>query len=105
MNIISVDVGWKERTRRNSVAIATLQKQIDFLANGLGDSDLTNLMREWTEAKSLVLLDVPIKGCDNLREPRRPVESVLQHYVSLYPASVAGVRGTQLKKKLLQAYT
>ncbi len=103
MNIISVDVGWKEKSRRNAVAIARPQKQIDFLASGLGDSDLVNLMQERAEPGSLVLLDVPIEGCENLCEPRRPVENVLQRYISLYPASMAGVRGTQLKKKLLQA--
>ena len=103
MNIISVDVGWREKTKRNAVAIAKPRKQIYFVASGLGDSDLVSLVRDYAEPESLVLLDVPIEGCENLREPRRPVESVLQHYVSLYPASMAGMRGVKLKKKLLQA--
>ena len=103
MNIISADVGWREKTKRNTVAMAKPRKQIYFVASGLGDSGLVSLVRDHAEPGSLVLLDVPIEGCENLREPRRPVESVLQHYVSLYPASMAGMRGIKLKKKLLQA--
>ncbi len=103
MKIISVDVGWKETTKRSAVAIATPQKQINFLAHGLGDSDLINLMRARAESGSLVLLDVPIEGCGHPGKHQRPVERALQRYISLYPASMAGVRGIELKKKLLQA--
>jgi len=103
VNIISVDVGWKEKTKRNAVAIAKPGKQIYFVASGLGDSDLIGLVRDHAQPRSLVLLDVPIEGCENLSGPRRPVEGALQHYVSLYPASMAGVRGLRLKEKLIQA--
>ena len=103
MNIISIDIGWKRETKRNAVAIATPHKQITLLASGLGDSDLINLIREQIESKSLVLLDVPIEGCYNLCKPKRHIESALQHYISLYPASMASVRGIELKKRLLQA--
>jgi predicted RNase H-like nuclease len=103
VSIISVDVGWSERTKRNAVAIARPGRQVYLVASGLTDSDLISLVRDYAEPKSLILLDVPIEGCENLSEPRRPVESVLQHYVSLYPASMAGVRGIGLKQALLQA--
>lgn len=106
MNIIGIDIGWKETTKRNAVAIAAPPKEIDFLASGLGDSDLISLVRDYAVPRSLVLLDVPIEGCLNLcesHEYRRPIENVLQHYISLYPASMAGLRGIKLKRKLLQA--
>ena len=57
---------------------------------------------KWAEPQSLILLDVPIEGCEKLEGPRRPIENALQHYISLYPASRAGNRGKQLKEKLFQ---
>ena len=101
MRVISVDVGWKRGTKRNAVAIATPPRQIEFLASGLRDDDLIELVRKWAGHESLVLLDVPIEGCENLREPRRPLEKVLQHYMSLYPSSRAGLRGVELKQSFL----
>jgi len=102
-NIISIDPGWKEKTRRNAVVVAKPRNQICLVASRLGDSDLISLVRDYAEPESLVLLDIPIEGCENLCEPRRPVENVLQHYIALYPATMAGMRGIKLKKKLLQA--
>ena len=103
MNVISCDVGWKGATKRNAVAIATDSRQIDFVKSGLDDDHLVALVREWAVPQSLILLDVPIEGCDNLEGPRRPIERVLQRYIALYPASMAGKRGKQLKEILLQA--
>ena len=102
MNIISCDVGWKRETKRNAIAVVTGSGQVDFLTSGLDDDHLVSLVREWVEPQSLVLLDVPIEGCEKLEGPRRPIENALQHYVSLYPTSRAGKRGKQLKEKLLR---
>lgn len=103
MNIISVDVGWKEKTERNAVAIAKPGGRIHLVRSGLGDSDLITLVQGHAEPESLVLLDVPVEGCEGLSEPQRPVESVLHHYIALYPASMAGTRGIRLKRALLRA--
>lgn len=103
MNIISCDVGWKRGTKRNTVAIVTDSRQVNFLKSGLDDEHLIAIVREWAEPQSLILLDVPIEGSEKLKGSRHSVENALQHYVSLYPASRAGTRGKQLKKKLLQA--
>jgi hypothetical protein len=103
VNIISADVGWKETTKRNAVAIARPPGKICFIDSGLGNRDLISLVQEYAEPESRILLDVPIEGCENRREPFRPVESALQHYISLYPAKMADKRGIELKQTLLQA--
>lgn len=102
MKVISADVGWKPNTRRNAVVVATPPGRIDFLDKGLGDVELDKVVREWIEPQSLVLLDVPIEGCDNLPGHWRPVEKSLQHYIPLYPPSKAKGRGSELKQELLQ---
>jgi len=48
-------------------------------------------------------LDVPIEGCTNLKEPRRPLENALQHYISLYPAVRSAHRGEDLKNSIMKA--
>lgn len=105
MNIISCDVGWKKDTKRNAVAISTDSKQINFIKSGLDDKSLVALVCERARPQSLILLDAPIEGCDKLEEknPRRSMENALQHYIAIYPASMAGKRGEQLRKTLLNA--
>jgi hypothetical protein len=105
LKIISCDVGWKNETKRNAVAVATYDGQIEFLRSGLGDDDLVPLVVKHCEPGSLILLDIPIDGCENLECPRRPIEEALQHTVSIYPARMAGNRGKQLKERLLLALT
>ena len=102
MNIISCDVGWKRETKRNAIAVVTDSGKVSFLKSGLDDDYLVTLACKWAEPQSLILLDVPIEGCEKLEGPRRPIENALQHYISLYPASRAGKRGKQLKEKLFQ---
>ena len=107
MNIISCDVGWKTGGKRNAVAVATEDWKITYLRKGLDDDQLISLVCELAEPKSLILLDIPIEGCVKLKGPRRPIEDALQHYISLYPASMACKmapdRGKQLKEKLLKS--
>jgi len=102
MNIISCDVGWKSETKRNAIAVVTDGRKFSFLKNGLDDDHLVTLVCKWAEPQSLILLDIPIEGCEKLEGPRRPIENALQHYIALYPASKAGDRGKQLKEKLFQ---
>jgi predicted RNase H-like nuclease len=102
VNIISCDVGWRSETKRNAIAVVTDRRKISFLKSGLDDDRLVSLVCKWAETQSLILLDVPIKGCEKLEGPRRPIENALQHYISLYPASRAGNRGKQLHDELFQ---
>ena len=55
MNIISCDVGWKEKTKRNAVTIVTESGQVNFLQSGLDDDHLVALVREWAEPKAQIL--------------------------------------------------
>lgn len=103
MKIIGCDIGWKNDTRRNAVAIATGDGQIELLRSGLGDDDLVSIVGKHCEPGSLILLDIPIDGCEKLECPRRPLEEALQHMVSVYPAHMAGNRGKHLKERLLLA--
>ena len=100
MNIISCDVGWSRGTKRNAVTVVTSEGRLCVFRRGLNDDDLVSLVTNWS-GRSLILLDVPIEGCQNLEGPRRPIENDLQHYISLYPASRAGTRGQQLKQRML----
>jgi len=104
MNIISCDVGWVAGKKRNAVVIATNDWQIRCLRRELDDNQLATLVKEWATPESLILLDVPIEGCGELSKenPRRHVENTLQHYLSLYPALKANLRGKQLREILLQ---
>lgn len=102
MKVVSIDPGWREISKRNSVVFATPPGQIDYVSSGLTDEGLKTLVRDRTEPQSLILLDVPVEGCD-ISGHRRPVERTLQHCFSLYPASMAGTRGPKLKKSLLEA--
>lgn len=102
MNIISCDLGWKRETKRNAIVVVTDRGKVSFLKCGLDDDHLVDMVCKWVEPQSLILLDVPIEGCEKLKGPRRPIENALQHYISLYPASKAGNRGKQLEEELFQ---
>ena len=109
MKIISVDVGWQQATRRNAVAVASPAGEVIFLARCLGDNELIELAAQHTEPSSIILLDVPIEGCENLSGHWRPVEKALQHHISLYPTSQTKDKETnmwrvsQLKRALHEA--
>jgi len=60
------------------------------------------LVRESAEPESIILLDVPIDGCDNLEgEHFRPIDkAIARQTLPALPASKAGIRGKRLKEPL-----
>ncbi|MFP4641986.1 MAG: hypothetical protein ACLFPU_07405 [Dehalococcoidia bacterium] len=102
VKVISIDPGWRETSKRNAVVVATPSGRIDYVASGLSDEGLKSLVKERAEPRSFILLDVPVERCD-ISGHWRPVEKALQHYLSLYPISMAGKRGPELKRSLLEA--
>ena len=104
MNIISVDLPWKPDTeRRRALAIAGLDGNVK-IARASDDKELLGLARDSAEPESIILLDVPIDGCDNLDgEHFRPIDKAIAHQnISVLPASKAKNRGKKLKKRLLE---
>lgn len=102
MNIISIDLPWNPNKKEHrALAIADLDRNVKImLAND--DNELLELVRDNTEPQSLVLLDVPIDGCDNLSGKHfRPVDrAISKQTLPTLPASKAGSRGKKLKELL-----
>lgn len=105
MNIISIDLPWKPDKRGpRALAVANLDGNIKvMLAND--DNEMLKLVRDNTDPKSLVLLDIPIDGCETLgSEHSRPVDKALRHQrISILPASGAGNRGKKLEELLIES--
>ncbi len=102
MNIISIDLPWKEDKKgHRTLAIADRDGNIR-MAPANDDNELLNLVRESAEPEAIVLLDVPIDGCDNLAgEPFRPIDkAIARQALPALPASKAGIRGRSLKEPL-----
>lgn len=99
MNIISVDLPWNPDKRgRTALAVADLGGNIKIMqAND--DNEMLGLVRDNAEPESLVLLDVPIDGCDNLGSQHfRPVDKALRHAIPILPTSKAKDRGKRLEE-------
>jgi len=102
MNIISIDLPWKEDKKgRRILAIADLDGNVK-IAPASDDNEMLGLVRHNTEPESLVFLDIPIEGCENLGgEHYRPVDKALLHQgISILPTSKAENRGKGLKEKI-----
>ena len=100
--IISIDLPWKEDKKgRRVLAVADLDRNIKIMSAN-DDDELLGLVRDVAEPQSLVLLDVPIDGCDNLGGKHfRPVDKAIAHQtLPALPASRAGGRGKRLKELL-----
>ena len=102
MNIISVDLPWKSDKRgRRALAIADLDRHVRIaLAND--DDELLALVRDNIERESIVLLDIPIEGCEQIEVKKfRPVDRALARQgIWIQPASGAGSRGKVLKERI-----
>ena len=102
MNIISVDLPWNPDNRnRTALAVADLKGDIKvMLAND--DDEMLCLIRENMERDSLILLDIGIEGCDELRDKKfRPVDIALTRQgIWIQPISGDRNRGKNLKKRI-----
>lgn len=99
MNMISIDLPWKEDKKgRRALAIADLDGNVKIVpAND--DNELLELVGESAEPGSIILLDIPLDGCDSLEGKHfRPIDKALaSQTLPALPASKAGSRGKRLK--------
>ena len=102
MNIISVDLPWKEDNKnRTALAIADPNRNIKIiLANG--DDEMLYLIKENIEPESLILLDIGIEGCVELEDKKfRAVDIALAHQgISIQPNTGDTNRGIELRKRI-----
>ena len=102
MNIISIDLPWNpDKTGRRALAIADLGGDVKIVSAN-DDNDLLGLVRDNAETESLVLLDIPIEGCENLGDKHfRPVSKALAHQgIWIRPDSTAKNNGGKSKKDI-----
>jgi len=105
MKIISVDLPWKAETSgRRALAIADLNGKIEIKRSS-DDEELLALVSSSAEPRSIILLDVPIEGCQHLSNAKgkrfRPVDYALAHQgIWIQPSYQAENRGEVLKKRL-----
>ena len=110
MNIISIDLPWNpDKEGRTALAIADLDRNIK-VKRANGEDEMLCLIREYMVQKSLILLDIPIEGCEELikkDEHFRPVDKALLGKISIQPTRYKDEdknkylgRGKQLKKNI-----
>ena len=102
MTIISIDLPWKEDKKgRRTLAIADLRGNIKTISAS-DDNELLELLRDNAEPGSIILLDIPIDGCDNLEGKHfRPTDkSLASQGISILPTSKAKDRGKVLKERI-----
>jgi len=105
VNIISVDLPWKSDKRgRRALAIADLDGNVKIMS-ARDDNELLTFVQDSAEPKSLILLDIPIDGCENLGSGHfRPIDKALGHQgIWIQPASGAGNRGKKLEEILTKS--
>ncbi len=102
MNIISIDLPWKEeRKGRRTLAIADLDGNIKTMSAS-DDHELRALVRKNAREGAIILLDIPIDGCANLKGAHfRPIDKIMaSQTLPALPASKSGSRGKSLKELL-----
>lgn len=106
MNIISVYLNWNPNGNRIAVAVADEKGNVRAVIGGLGDNELLCFIKDVylkRNTPSLILLDIPIEGCESLKGPPffRPVDlALVRNGFPLLPSSKAGQRGSLLKKRI-----
>jgi hypothetical protein len=105
-SVISVDLGWKlDASDRAAVAFVSREGVRVRQISGT-DENLIQFIAEVGKPGALVLLDVPLDGCDDLNtdRPRRSVDFRLAKIgVPILPSIRAGDRGTVLRRRLFDA--
>ena len=105
MNIISVDLPWNSETLgRRALAVADLDGNVK-IEQVSDDNGLLELVHRNAELESIILLDVPIEGCQNLANLKgkcfRPVDIALARQgIGTLPSYRPGNRGKVLKERL-----
>jgi predicted nuclease with RNAse H fold len=102
MNIISIDLPWEKKTKgRRALAMADLEGNVR-IAPASDDNEMLELALESVEPGSIILLDIPIDGCDNLdsKHFRSVDKAIAKQALPVLPASKAGSRRKRLKTLL-----
>ena len=102
MNIISIDLPWKsDNIGRRVLATTDLDGNVKIVS-ARDDNELLALVQDSAESKSLILLDIPIDGCEQIQIRKfRPIDKTLARQgIWIQPASGAGTRGKRLKELL-----
>lgn len=102
MKVISIDLPWKEDKKgRRVLAIADLDGNVK-ITQASDDNELLGLVHESAKPRSIILLDIPIDGCENLvGEHFRLIDkAIARQTLPALPASKAKSRGKGLKELL-----
>jgi len=103
---VSVDLPWSRTTKSRTVIAASSQQETVLVSKGLDGEGLQSWIREHASHAGLVLLDVPIDGCDGLCRgvPRRAVDDRLARIgIPILPSYKSGDLGPNLRDALRDA--
>ena len=101
-DVISIDLPWGHGHGRT--AIASRSPEGIAVAAVVDDDELVEYVQRHAATNALVLLDVPVAGCEalNATNPRRGVDDRCQRIgIPILPSVKAGMRGPQLTSRLL----
>ncbi len=100
-DVLAIDLPWSERARRTAIAMRTRTGvEVEAVRD---DARLSEVVVERAARGALVLVDVPLDGCEVLSaaRPRRGVDQrFAQSGVPILPPVVAGSRGPALRARL-----
>ena len=100
MNVISIDLPWNRDSKAGrALAIVSRDRRVEIEA-AKNDDELLQLVQDHAEQESIILLDIPIEGCDRIQVKKfRPIDKALaQQGIWTLPASRSEGRGKRLKK-------
>ena len=104
-DVISIDMPWgKNTTARTAIAS---RSPANISVTAVHDDDvLVQYVDQHAATNALVLLDVPLDGCESLSKsnPRRGVDDrFLRIGIPILPSVKSGIRGPTIAKRLLDA--
>lgn len=75
-DVISIDLPWGDAQKRTAIARRSGISGIVGVVTVTSDSELLEYVRQHAAPNALVLLDVPVDGCEKLSEtcPRRKID-------------------------------
>jgi predicted nuclease with RNAse H fold len=105
-DVFSIDLPWGDAKGRTAIASRSLAGV--RLISVIGDDELLEHIRQHATRSALVLLDVPIDGCEGLgmKKPRREVDDrFLAIGLPILPSVKSGTRGPELAKRIHEVRT
>lgn len=101
-DVLAIDLPWSQRRGRTAIA-SRVGRSIAVVAVA-GDDELVAYVTELAAKNALVLLDVPLHGCDDLSRdrPTREVDRRLAALgIPVLPSYSSGERGPELEARLI----